>query len=331
VTADRTLIVAESRMDPALAELVHQTCAFTGVECRTWNGVDRLDDLAGRAALVIGVLPAGERRIPGPLAGLVTEQLPGLPLVLLARERLVRPMVSLEGGRVTLLESPLDPTLLASCARALLAETVPEQHGWWAAAASDGSAIDRREYRVGRAWVGVLDCDGSAGWSQRALPWLQTARENEPGLALAAMLTLADAGGQPVSRRAPDGDGAELALLGPKAALELHGQGDRPLWVFPPLAGSETRPGAAAGRGAVALYSAARLPAWTVLEQTAASRPIRLVAADGDLAVVVAPGLGWLDSLRSEASAGGPALLDAIEAELQHAPTPFSCLVVELA
>lgn len=315
MTAERTLIVAEPRMDAALAELVQRTCAFSGVEQRAWNGVERLDDLAGRAALAIGVLPLGARRIPGELAALVTEQLPGLPLVLLAQERLVRPLISLEEGRVSLLESPLEPALLTSCARALLAEAAPVQAGWWAAAAAEGTAIDRREYRVGRCWIGALDCDGGAAdWSQRVLPWVHGATEDAHELAV--LLARADADGRPVWRR---GEG-EL-VEGPIAALELRVRGDRPEWVIPAL----STPDAAA---AVGLFSSWRLPAWTALGQ---ALPSRVIAAGGDLVVAMAPAPPWVDSVRREAGGGGPALLDALEAELQRSPTPFSCVAVELA
>ena len=224
---------------------------------------------------------------------------------------LVRPLVSLDGGRLILLESPLRPALLAGCARTLLAEAAPGQRGWWAAAAADGPTIDRRDYRIGGCWVGVLDCGGSAGWSQRPLPWLFSAQETETGTVLAAMLTLADSSGEP----APE----------PLSALELRGLGDRPQWLFPTPA-----PGTAPG-GAVALFSALRLPAWTEIGQAGTGAPVCLAAAAGDLVVAVAPGLGWLDRIRGQAAVGGPALLDALEAELQRAPSAFSCVAVELS
>jgi hypothetical protein len=326
MTAERTLIVAETRMDPALAELVYRTCTLSGVACRGWNGIERLDGLAGQAALVIGVLPDGERRIPGELAGLVTEQLPGLPLVLLAQEPLVRPLVSLDGGRVTLLESPLRPALLVSCARTLLAEAAPDLGGWWAAAAAEGPVVDRREYRVGGGWVGVLDCGGVAGWPERALPWLQAITKGST--ALSAVLSFADAAGQPRTCDGIDwGDPAATGAggAGPLAAFEWHTGTDGPQWLFPALSA------AAAPGGAAALFSTSRLPTWTVLGQAGAGAPIRLGAAAGDLVVAVAPGPGWLDVVRREAAGGGPALLDALEVELQRAPTTFSCVAVELA
>jgi hypothetical protein len=317
MTAERTLIVAEPRMDAALAELVHRTCAFSGVEQRVWNGVERLDDLAGRAALAIGVLPLGARRIPGELAALVTEQLPGLPLVLLAQERLVRPLISLDEGRVSLLEAPLEPTLLASCARTLLTEATPAQAGWGAAAPAEGTAVDRREYRVGRCWIGALDCNGGAAdWSQRVLPWVQVTPDDPREAALAVLLARVEADGRPAWRR---GEGE--VVEGPIAALELRAGGDRPEWVFPALASGTPEPAAAVG-----LYSSWRLPAWTALGPAAS----RVVAASGDLVVAMAPAVGWVDSVRREAGAGGPALLDVLEAELQRSPAPFSCLAVEL-
>jgi len=322
MTADRTVILADGGMDAALAAQVQQACAFTGVVCRAWNGRERLDTLAGRAGLVIGVLPAGERRIPGELAGLVTEQLPGVPLVLLAEESLVRPLVSLEGGRVTLLEAPLQPTLLASCARTLLAEAVPAARGWWPAAAADGPAVDRREFRAGACWVGVLDCNGPAGWSGRRTPWLRT--EGEGGPALAAGLAFADASGRPTLDQA-----GGLHGEGSIAAVELHTGGPGARWVFP-------RSGAAAAGApdgeTVALFSAARLPTFTICDQlSAVGAPVQLATAGGDLVVALAAGPDWLERVRQHAAGGGPALLDALEAELQREPRAFSCVAVELS
>jgi hypothetical protein len=320
MTVERTLILAERRMDPALAAQVQESCTFTGVECRAWNGRERLDGLAGRAALVIGVLPAGERRIPGELAWLVTEQLPGLPLVLLAEEPLIRPLVSLEGGRVTLLEAPLSPALLASCARTLLAEAVPEEPGWWPVAAAQGPGVDRREFRVGSCWVGVLDCNGSAEWSGRPTPWLCTAGGS--AATLAAALAFADGAGRPT--RAAEGCESEGAL----AAFELHGGGAGPRWIFP--AAAPVKGGAGEGE-AVALFSAARVPCFTPLADLRGAGAIQLGAAGGDLVVALNGGPGWLERVRQEAPSGGPALLDALEAQLQQEPCPFSCVAVELS
>ena len=60
--SERAVILAERRMDPALGQLVRDTCARASVDCQAWNGVDRVEGLAGRAALVIGALSAGEKR-----------------------------------------------------------------------------------------------------------------------------------------------------------------------------------------------------------------------------------------------------------------------------
>jgi hypothetical protein len=323
VTGERMLILAERRMEPELAAQVQQACAFTGVEWRAWNGRERLDGLAGRAALVIGVLPAGERRIPGDLAWLVTEQLPGLPLVLLAEEPLIRPLVSLEGGRVTLLEAPLSPALLASCARTLLAEAVPGEAGWWPVAAAEGPAVDRREFRVGASWVGVLDCNGPADWSGRPTPWLCTGGAG--GVMLAATLAFADGEGRP-TRASDSGTQAE----GTVSLFELHGAGPGSRWVFPP------RPGEAAGEPgegeSVALFSAARVPTFSAIAQVrGAGAAVQLAAAQGDLVVSWCAGPEWLERVRHGAPQGGPALLDALEAELQREPSKFSCVVVELS
>src|SRR6185295_3397999 len=73
---ERTIVVAEQRMPPTLLAMAREACARAGTDCTSWiAGGRRVEDgLAGRAALAIGVLGAGARRIPGDVAGLVTDQ-----------------------------------------------------------------------------------------------------------------------------------------------------------------------------------------------------------------------------------------------------------------
>jgi hypothetical protein len=313
----RTMVLAERRMDPALALVVREACGRAAIDCYSWNGIDRVDDLAGRAALALGVLPAGVRRIPGDLTGLVTDQLPGLPLVLVAEEPLVRPVVSLHDGLVTLLESPLTVARLTSCARGLLAERVPtsgDQREWWPLATihADGEAVERCGYQVGPCWIGALDCAGSEEGAVRSIPWLRTDR------GVAAMLA-------PATWLPPDGseETGEAGSAGCMVELELTA--DPPRWVF-----HRAGPGDVVG-----LFSAQRLPRWTELGPRSRShaQPIRIPAAVGDVVVLFTPAPPWVVDPAAPGHPvreGGPALLDVFEMELRRAPMPFACLVIDL-
>jgi hypothetical protein len=310
------MVLAERRMDPALAQVVREACGRAAIDCFSWNGIDRVDGLAGRAARARGVLHAGARRIPGDLTGLITDQLPGLPLLLVAEEPLVRPVVSLHDGLVTLLESPLSVGRLTSCARGLLAERVPTtgaEREWWPLATihGDGEAVARCGYQVGPCWIGALDCAGPGDGSARAIPWLRTDR------GLAAML--APAGWIPPG---PD-EAVDLGSAGCLVELELRS--NRPQWIF-----HRAGPGDVVG-----LFSAQRLPVWTELGPRSRSRPepIRIPAALGDVVVLLTPAAPWVLDPASPGHPvreGAPGLLDVYECELRRAPMPFACLVIDL-
>ena len=312
MNSGRSMVIAERRMDAALVQVVREACGRAAIDCVTWNGVDRVDLLAGRAALAVGVLPAGARKIPADLAGLVTDQLPGLPLVLVAEEPLVRPVVSLHDGLVTLIEPPVSVARLTSCARSLLAERASggnDAREWWPLTAihGEGQAVERCEYQVGRCWVGALDCAGPEEDAGRPIPWLRSA-DGVVGM-------LAPANRIP----AAPGEGGPLDCA---VALELAG--DRLHWVFHRAGGNDV----------LGLFSAQRLPSWTDLGPRSRSHgePIRIPAAEGDVVVAFTPATTWVDAstVRHPVREGGPALLDVFEAELRRAPVAFGCLVIEL-
>ena len=285
---DWTVVLAEQRMTPELVQMAHEACARAGVDVHAWNEAGRVDGLMGRAAMAIGVLAAGARQIPSDLAGLVTDQLPGLPLLLLAEEPLVRPVVSLRDGLVTLVEPPLSTARLAGCVRALLAggpPDPPEHTGWWPAIeAPDLSApIQRREYRVGACWIGVLEGRGTKEAAPVTGPaaWLRTV----PGLA--AGISLDDPPKSTVpGHRGPWTGAHDLGAAAVVAHLETVGE--RLDWTFrTPAAG-----------GALGLFSAQRLPAFTDFGRPRGrgeSGPQRLTAAAGDIAVAAAPVEAWRD------------------------------------
>jgi len=314
LTLERTVVLAEQRMEPALAQLARDACQRAGAECRDASSAGRMDDLAERAVLAIGALPGGTRRIPSDLAGLVTEQIPGLPLLLLADEPLVRPVVVMQDGLVTLIESPPSIERLTGCVRALLAENPPQaagQSGWWRPLASEADGF-RREYRVGPHWIGVLEGERVPGRPAHApAAWLRI------GDGVTALIN--DSADAPP--RSGDGD-----FDAASAVVQLETTGDRPDWVFL----------APRGRAALGLFSPQRLPTFTNLSRTGATGdagPRRMAAAAGDIAVALAPADAWGDvtaTIGHDLSDGGAAFLDRLEVHMRRAPVLSSCVVIEV-
>jgi hypothetical protein len=323
---ERVMVVAERWMEPELVQVVGAAAARAGLDRRPWNGTERLDALAGRAALAVGVLPRGMRRIPGELAALACDQLPGLPLVLLADEPLVRPLVSLQEGRVTLIEATLSASRLASCVRALLADTLGargERGRWRPVLAADArpGAIERCEFRAGPCWLGALACRGPSGVMPRAVPWLCATDELSIVLAPADAPPAEDEAG-PLAALGL-GEGASAA----ETSVRLDCRQEPGHWLL-------KGPGP---QGALGLFSRLRLPSWSDLGRRdapagRAELRHRIAAASGDLVVALATGSRWADAAaaRQELDVGGPDLLDLYEAELRRTPAPFACLLVEL-
>jgi hypothetical protein len=114
------VLVAEQSLRLGMRATVEEACASARVECVTWQPERALPP--GRPALVISALEVGERRISDSLVALMTRAHPGLPLLLLCTDELIRPTVSLQDGRVTLLGPQLTVERIAARVRILLAE-----------------------------------------------------------------------------------------------------------------------------------------------------------------------------------------------------------------
>lgn len=311
----RQIIVAEQQLDSAVAQAVREACVAAGADHHAWTPTDRIDALAGQAALAIGSIAPGSRSIPGDLASLVTDQLPGLPLLLLAQEALVRPVVTLHEGLVTLIDPAPVAARLASCIRALLADNPPAATAigaWWPALGvpRGAAAPRRREYRVGASWIGVLDgLREVPGTDAAPAVWLRT------GAGVSAVIT--------TSREVPAPETGDLG--GAVAFVQLEATEARLDWFFL----------VPHGGAAMALFSAQRFPPFTDLGRLRAQGAVgsrRLAAAPGDLAVAVAPfdALGPLSALEIDPSLGGAAVLDLLEARSRRAAVACSCLVIEV-
>jgi len=310
------IIVADHHLDPATVQIIKDACAGVGAAYHAWNATDRFESLAGRAALAIGTVAHGARKIPNDLASLVTDQIPGLLLVLIAQEPLVRPVVTLHDGLVTLVDPASSPAVLTHCLRVLLAESPPatlRQGGWWPGLPPEPHGalpLRRREYRIGASFVGVLEGPRALANAEMApIAWLRAA-----------------AGVSAVVTPCCDEPAPETGDLRDAAAfVKLEVNDSRLDWFFHvPHAGA-----------ALALFSAMRFPPFTdlsLLRAQGEGGSRRLAAAPGDLALAIAPfdALGPIAMLGVDPGEGAAGLLDRLEAKLRRASVPSSCLVIEV-
>src|SRR6185436_11159254 len=120
----RAVIIATRNLEGSLSE-AREACQRAGALAIPWDGQAPLpelpQELAAQPLAVLGALASGERQIPEELLRLCTRDRPGASLLLLCRESLVRPTVSLQNGRVNLIEPPFSVRRIASRLRLMLA------------------------------------------------------------------------------------------------------------------------------------------------------------------------------------------------------------------
>jgi hypothetical protein len=328
--AERTVIISTAGLDEEQAAAVSEACAHVGARPLPWAGDDRAPapaaDDAGERVVVVAALPSGERHIPDRLVRLVTRDYPGAAMLLLCKESLVRPTVTLQNGRVTLVETPFSVRRIASRLRVLLAEDGPT---------TDHGALALREHQCPGYWVGALleaAAQGMAPWLGERRGLTAVVPASEAALApelLAHVGELVARGGDPELV-----GGALAALPGIDGLIHLAPRGDEWLFFWP------------RAERALWLCSTQRLPACWDLAATAqesAGRCVRVPAASGDLAVTLPVTLTeWAGGAASPGvpahvpaelvetfADGGPAVLEEIEAHLQGRPgSPFA-LVAE--
>jgi hypothetical protein len=332
--AARPVIVSTAGLDEELAASIQQACESAGAHPLRW--VDEVGGPSFAAApgeapgAVLAALPPGERQIPERLVRLVTEERPGAQLLLLCRESLVRPSVTLQNGRVTLVEPPFSVRRIASRLRVLLAAGAGQS-----AAPFQPDDIVIREHRRAGHWMGVLSSAAEIPWAPaidqtRGLTAVVRAAPAPAGEALGPVVDLLVAGGE------PDDLAAALPhLLGDDAGvIHLPARGDEWLLFWP----RPERP--------LWLCSAQRLPPCWDLAATAqesAGCCVRIPAAGGDVVVALAAGLSdWAlgaaspgvpalvpSELAETVADGGPALLEAIADRMRSHPGPAGALVIE--
>jgi hypothetical protein len=273
---------------------------------------------------VLAALPPGERQIPDDLLRLMSSQGPGASMVLLCRESLVRPTVTLRHGRVTLVEPPFTARRIASRLRVALADE-------GASAAAPG-ALGCLEHQRPAYWLGALGAGAEPPplWidQRHGLTVLVPAGHTPPWDGPARAAELVSRGGDLEALGRALGD-----LLGDSGVIHLGPRGDEWVIYWP------------AADHPLWLCSPQRLPPVWDLGETAwdgADRCLRIAAASGDLIVSAPPGVpGWTGAARPGAAGvlppglaeavadGGPALLEELEQRLGGFPADALAVVVE--
>jgi hypothetical protein len=338
---ERTVVVSTAGLDDDLAACIQEACQHAGAWPLPWPGTadPALAVEPGAApGVVLAALGPGERQIPDHLVRLVTEERPGAPLLLLCRESLVRPSVTLQHGRVTLIEPPFSVRRIASRLRVILASGAGQRLLTEEAAVPGGELVIREHQRPGH-WMGVvsLAAPGSPPWTpglDQSRGLTAVVRNGAPPdeQAMGALVELLTGGG---AREALDAALPEL-VAPDDGLIHLPPRGDEWLLFWP----RTERP--------LWLCSTMRLPpCWDLAAnaQDAPGRCFRIAAAGGDVVVALTAGLAdWAlgaagpgvpallpTELTDTVADGGPALLEAIAARMRGQPAAraTAALVIE--
>jgi hypothetical protein len=327
-TYERTVIIATPGLDDEASASAQEACARLSARPLLWGAeaTQPAPTLSENSTVaVVAALAPGERQIPDRLFRLATRDWPGTPLLLLCRESLVRPSVTLQSGRVTLVEPPFSARRIASRLRVIFAD------GRGARRDRRARTEPTREHQKPGFWVG-------ATLPGPGLPWMDDAGGFTAVVPAGDTLPAPDLLSRAAEVMARPGEPEAIAaalreLQASDGLIHLSAAGDE-LVIFWPLA---NRP--------LWLASTQRLPPWWDLAATAADSPgrcLRVPAASGDT-VVALPSLPEWAPASHAASAGvpaevpgelaealadgGPAILEVIEARLRGT-TPFT-LVLE--
>jgi len=117
---DAAVLVAAVQLGDAVSAVVFAACRKAGANPVAWPAASESSGAApSTPLLLVGALPPGERRIPAELVDVAVRL--DLPVLLVCREPLVRPLVSTHSGRVTLLGQPATSARIQGTVRMLLA------------------------------------------------------------------------------------------------------------------------------------------------------------------------------------------------------------------
>jgi hypothetical protein len=326
----RVALVMGETMDGGTLQAIGDACARA--RARVWVWGSEAQSEAWPAVVVAG-LPAGARHIPEKIIEIADRRYPGTQLLLLCDEPLVRPSLTLQQGRITLVEPPATVERMTSRLRLLLARD-PREPAEPIASTITEEILRCHEYRRPAWWAGELVCQGEGGEAP-VRPWLRFEQgltailvprdesASEAQLERAAELVRQEHGASDIEAALDATLGQNTGLIHLVESVQswliywpCH---HRPLWLFSPQ----------------------RLPRWSDLSQASGAALWRLPAVAGDVIAALSSRsyFGSTGSLRSflpptEVSSamldGGPALLELFEAQLGAAPKPFSCLLAEV-
>jgi hypothetical protein len=325
----RVVLVDSSRVRQPLLSVVEEACHATRARCLPW-APDRPLDQGVVPAVVVSLLAAGERKIPDALAQLMTSDFPGLPLLLLSTDELVRPTISLQEGRVTLLGAPHAAERISTRLRILLADQDVASAGTMPFGVGARSLCHVHERSISNLYIGTVS-RSSGGEPKEHAPLVEVSESGS----MTALLSLSGAPGYSHLSAATSVLGSDetdhekeeqlSALIGAPTAL-VHCE--------PSLEWSAHWPDPTCG---LVLASPNRLPStWSFSDALgrSASTFVRVQGASADV-VVALWGLPWSARgfppmrLLEAAQVGGPCVLDALVEALNSAEQSATALVLE--
>jgi hypothetical protein len=324
--------------DSTTSEAVEQACLAAGLRCLP-------ADESRSAALVVAPLRAAERRVPDEVVDFLSRRSPDALVLLLASEPLLRPTVSVPGGRITLMGPPHSAARLATRLRALVGDRELDS-GDRVTTRPQGmnAAVITRQYRARGWWTGtVAAVEPPADHIERKLPTVR--QEASEGLTVvlstraavpklddvrtaagALLRSESDAQTEMAVRDALGAGACIVQLTGDRKEWVVHwGEAARPIWLLSPM----------------------RLPAvWDLRRSLGSGAVLRMSVERGDMLVAMSePVGGWAEAPTSgparpfghadaELAAalldGGPSALELLAARLRKSPASFSAAFVEV-
>jgi hypothetical protein len=347
--AKPTVVVASHRMPESLLSEIVAACEKANVRRFLWTGdasgsgspaTQLVSWLAATGApppaLLVAWLANGERRVPDDIVELMTRSMPTISLLLLCEEPLVRPAVTIQSGRVTLLSTPLSIGRIAARIRALTANSVSATGSLLGTAPNDVrvGAVRTRERQHSNGWVGAMACGGSGPHAQanELLPLIVQGMHD--GL---TVLLRIDSSAPPMTepeaarvaaamRREEPDEQKEKSLRdmlgGGYGAVHLAPDGED--WIFYWPAGGEVP---------LRILSPMRLPnAYNLANALARTGSLmrRVGAASGDVVVGLSGPSGAEEDIHAVLAEGGPSVLDVLAGKLREGPRNLAGLVAEV-
>jgi hypothetical protein len=335
-TRNELTVVAAHRFAEPVATDLAEACARARCHYVVWNSEEH-ETAKLPASLLIAELPSGQRRVPGSVLKLATRVFPGIPVVLLSNDPLVRPAVSLSGGRLTLIQLPIDVDRLATRLRILLADQrrTADNRNLFQGATDPNDPVLTRDQLSSNCWIARIGCRGAAdaATTDSDFPTLHhDASDGLVGVIGAPAPSAPEWINQVVDgvRSVRDDDQRESLLASTlsenRAMVHLSPSSDGwtfywphaewPLWIYSPL----------------------RLPNWWDLSATIASterRMLSLPAYAGDMVIALSgqPSTSEIHEdgeLSTALNSGGPAVVDLLANRLRKQPQHFGGLLVEV-